>query len=239
VEFTCDVINNDNIPLYDFVVIMHAGGGRAWNHGDVVDLYDAEPLFYETVLHEMGHNFGMGDSYDEANGGCLPFQPPSVMCDSTFTTLQQDDIRGARQAFRLVRPDIYSGPRPLEARDSGRCIDVIGFDTANGAGTQLWDCPFPTFNQVWAYDSNARTFVGEQSGKCLEIAGWGTANGTPVQIWDCHGGANQQWEFWADGTIRSLYTGQCLEVANFGTENGSALQTWDCHGGSNQLWWWY
>lgn len=60
-----------------------------------------------------------------------------------------------------------------------------------------------------------------------------------MQIWDCHGGANQQWDFWADGTIRNRQTGKCLEVANFGTENGSSIQMWDCHGGSNQKWWWF
>lgn len=234
VEYDCPRI--DNVPLWDLTVVLHPGGGRAWSHGEVIDLYEAEPLFYETVLHEIGHAFGMGDTYDEANGGCLPNQPPSVMCDSAFQTLQPDDLSGARQAFRIVHPELYQGPRPLTAKSSGRCIDVIGFGTGNGNGVQLWDCELPTFNQVWTYDFNTLQFIGDQSGKCLEVAGYGTENGTPVQLWDCHGDVNQQWEHWTDDTIRSVQTGKCLEVASFGTENGSALQMWDCHGGSNQTW---
>ena len=159
------------------------------------------------------------------------------MCDATFQNLQPDDISGARQAFRVVHPLLYAGPRPIEAQASGRCIDAIGFGTANGTGLQLWDCyPGPTSNQVWGYDGNTKAYIGEHSGKCLDVAGAGTENGTPVWLWDCHGGPNQQWQYWGDGTIRSLASGNCLEVAGLGTENGSSIQIWDCHGGINQIW---
>jgi len=194
------------------------------------------------TVHEWGHAFQLDDTYIEGSPGCKPNQPAtSVMCNPrSFTALQTDDIRGARQSYREAHPSQYSGPRPIEARSSGRCVDVIGFGTANGTKTQLWDCTFgPTTNQVWAYNSTTRALVGEGSGKCLEIDSWNTANGAKVQVWDCHGGANQKWEFWADGTIRSGLNGKCLEVASFGTANGSAIQMWDCHGGSNQTWWWF
>lgn len=228
----------DGVPLYDIAVILHPGNGRAWNHGTHIDLYEAEPRLYETLLHEFGHSFGMDDTYVES-GGCQPNQPPSVMCNATFTSLQTDDLRGARQAFRIVQPYTYTGPRTLEGSGSGRCIDVVGFGTGNGSGIQIWDCsPGPTTNQVWTYDPYAQSFVGEDSGRCLDVAGGGTANGTPVHLWDCHGGPNQRWELWGDGTVRSVASGKCLDVSGAGTGNGSAVQIWDCHGGSNQIWWW-
>jgi len=236
VVFTCDRLVADYVPLFDMTVIVYPGPGRAWAHGDVMDLYDGEPQLYETVLHEMGHFFGLGDTYIEG-GGCQPNQPPSVMCNATFNTLQPDDVSGARQAFRVINPSLYFGPVPIAAEGSGRCIDASAFGTADGTYIQLWDCwPGPLSNQVWDYNWETKLLVGEHSGKCLDVAWSGTENGSAVWLWGCHGGPNQQWEYWTDGTIRSVASGKCLEVAGFGTENGSAIQIWDCHGGSNQIW---
>jgi hypothetical protein len=63
-----------------------------------------------------------------------------------------------------------------------------------------------------------------------------TANGTFLGIWDCNGGANQQWDLTATGTIVGVGSGLCLDVTSAGTANGSQVEIWGCDGGSNQQW---
>lgn len=76
-------------------------------------------------------------------------------------------------------------------RALGKCLDVSGGSTANGARVQLWDCN-GTGAQRWQATA-ARDLVNPQANKCLDATGVSSANGTPLQIWQCTGGANQKW----------------------------------------------
>ncbi|MGC7100809.1 RICIN domain-containing protein [Amycolatopsis lurida] len=116
---------------------------------------------------------------------------------------------------------------------SGRCVDVIGGSTANGTGTQLWDCNGAA-GQQWNHTAGKQLVVF--GGKCLDASGQGTANGTAAIIWDCHSGTNQQWNLNADGTITGVQSGLCLDANGAATANGTRLQLWSCHGGANQQW---
>ncbi|WP_212846113.1 ricin-type beta-trefoil lectin domain protein [Catellatospora sp. IY07-71] len=116
---------------------------------------------------------------------------------------------------------------------SGRCIDVPGSSTTNGAQLQIWDCHGGT-NQRWTYTAGRQLTV--YGGKCLDANGNGTANGTAVIIWDCNGQANQQWNLNANGTITGVQSGLCVDAAAAATANGTKLQLWSCHGGANQQW---
>src|SRR3954447_20160004 len=109
-------------------------------------------------------------------------------------------------------------PTPILGGQSGRCLDVSGVSTANGAQTQLWDCNGQT-NQSWTYTTSRQLTV--YGTKCLDVSGRGTANGTPVIIWDCNGQTNQQWNINSDGTIVGVQSGLCLEAAGLGTANGT------------------
>src|SRR5882757_7207171 len=73
----------------------------------------------------------------------------------------------------------------------GKCLDVSGGSTANGAKIQLWDCN-GTGAQQWAANA-AQDIVNPQANKCLDATGPSSADGTPLQIWSCGGGANQKW----------------------------------------------
>ena len=64
----------------------------------------------------------------------------------------------------------------------------------------------------------------------------GTAPGTKVIIWTCNGGANQQWNINANGTITGVQSGLCLDVTGASTANGALAELWTCNGGSNQQW---
>jgi hypothetical protein len=65
----------------------------------------------------------------------------------------------------------------------GRCLDVTGNSTAEGAKIQLHDCDGPG-GEVWVPQSNG-TVVNPQSGMCLDDPSGNTGNGTQLQIWDC------------------------------------------------------
>lgn len=74
------------------------------------------------------------------------------------------------------------------------------------------------------------------NGMCLDLTGGiGAPNGTQFIIWPCHGGANQQFAFPGDGTIR-LPDGRCVDAASGRGNPGDAVIAWPCHGGANQKW---
>jgi sugar lactone lactonase YvrE len=122
---------------------------------------------------------------------------------------------------------------PVVGVQSGRCLDVSGASTANGAQTQLWDCT-GGINQRWTYTSGKQLTV--YGNKCLDAYGHGTGNGTAVVIWDCNGQSNQQWNANANGTITGVQSGLCLDARSAGTANGTKLNLWSCGGGANQQW---
>jgi hypothetical protein len=116
---------------------------------------------------------------------------------------------------------------------SGRCLDVTGQSTANGALAQLWDCS-GNANQRWTSTSSKQLQV--YGNKCLDASNNGTSNGTSVIIWDCNGGTNQQWNLNADGTVTGVQSGLCLDATGAATANGTKIILWACNGGSNQKW---
>jgi hypothetical protein len=142
---------------------------------------------------------------------------------------------GAQAVMANAGPGGSGDPRAssIVGGQSGRCIEVTGASTANGAGTRLWDCN-GAGNQKWTYTSGKQLVV--YGNKCLDAYGQGTANGTAAIIWDCHSGSNQQWNLNANGTITGVQSGLCLDVSGNGTANGTLIHLWACHGGTNQQW---
>jgi len=76
----------------------------------------------------------------------------------------------------------------------------------------------------------------EGGNKCLDASGAGTGNGTQAIIWDCHGGANQQWNVNANGTITGSPSGLCLDAEGASTTNGTKIVLWACNAQQNQQW---
>ncbi len=111
----------------------------------------------------------------------------------------------------------------------GKCVDVNGSSTADGAKVQLWTCSGGT-NQAWT-----RTGQTLQSlGKCLNVNGGGTADGTIVQLWTCNSSSAQNWAVQPDGTIRNGT--KCLDANGGSSADGTQLIIWSCNGGANQRW---
>jgi hypothetical protein len=76
-------------------------------------------------------------------------------------------------------------------RALGKCLDVSGGSTADGAQVQLWTCN-GSGAQRWTVTA-ARDIVNPQANKCLDVTGNNSADATRLQIWTCGGGANQKW----------------------------------------------
>jgi hypothetical protein len=95
-------------------------------------------------------------------------------------------ITGSRAAPGIAEIGLFERPGgagTVTSVRSGKCVDVNGASTANGATVQLWDCNARS-NQQWSRTSSRQ----------LTVYGAGTANGTRLVIWTCNGGTNQKWQ---------------------------------------------
>jgi hypothetical protein len=130
----------------------------------------------------------------------------------------------------------------LVAHHSGKCLDVSGGDTADGAKVQQWTCG-GWRNQEWnlvATSNGYYTIRAGHSGKCLDVYGAGTVDGTKVLQWTCNGAANQEWRLdQRDNgyfTIVARHSGKCLDVSGRGQADGVVVHQWTCGGWPNQEW---
>ncbi|MFJ4678446.1 RICIN domain-containing protein [Kitasatospora sp. NPDC088783] len=123
--------------------------------------------------------------------------------------------------------------------NSGKCLEVTDWSTANGAGIRQWDCTGGA-NQNWTWDGQGR-WVNQYSGKCMEIKDWSTGPGGVADQWDCTAGANQKWDILsADGGsyqfIQNRNSGLYLEILGWNTQNGAVADQWSLSSGANQKW---
>ena len=84
----------------------------------------------------------------------------------------------------------------IVSKNSGKCLDVAGAGTHDGANVQQYDCHGGA-NQLWTLTDKGNGYyliTAKNSGKCLDVAGVATHNGANVQQYDCHSGANQLWK---------------------------------------------
>ncbi|WP_329454317.1 arabinofuranosidase catalytic domain-containing protein [Streptomyces sp. NBC_01497] len=108
----------------------------------------------------------------------------------------------------------------------GRCLDIVGNGTANGARLELWDCN-GVGGQKWVQRADGSLF-NPQSGRCLDSPSGATANGTRVQIYDCNGSTAQRFTVNGGAPIGGP-GGKCADVAADDTGvNGTPVQLWDC-----------
>ena len=108
----------------------------------------------------------------------------------------------------------------------GRCLDIDGNSTANGALVELWDCN-GVGGQKWVQQADG-SLLNPQSGRCLDSPNGATANGTQLRIWDCNGSAAQKFSVNGGAPIAAT-AGKCVDVG--GDDNGgdlTAVQLWDC-----------
>jgi hypothetical protein len=85
----------------------------------------------------------------------------------------------------------WTRPGDGTIRALGKCLDVPGGSTANGALMQIYDCN-GTGAQQWRVEA-AQDIANVAANKCLNVVGGNSADGTRTEIRDCNGAASQKW----------------------------------------------
>ncbi len=130
----------------------------------------------------------------------------------------------------------------IEARHSGKALDVSANSMSNGGNIQQWDY-VGAQNQQWEITDLGNGYysiISRSSGKSLDVAGVSTSNGANIQQWTYGGAQNQQFEITDLGngyvSIEARHSGKALDVQNASTSNGGNVHQWSYVGAQNQQW---
>jgi len=128
---------------------------------------------------------------------------------------------------------------------SGKALDLIGGNTANGARINQWTFDYNGGNQRFAIlpteNKNHVKLISAVTGKAACIAGDSLDNGAQLHAWDYVGNnPGQQFDLVDVGNgwfkIRNVKSGKVLDDSAWGTDNDGKIQQWDDANGDNQLW---
>ncbi|ATB42593.1 glycosyl hydrolase [Cystobacter fuscus] len=128
---------------------------------------------------------------------------------------------GSTTAYRIVN------------KSTGKCVDIEGPSTADGAKIHQWACHTGS-SQQWTLqptDGGYYQIVSRYSGKALDVADVSTADGAPVQQWVWSNGSNQQFKTVSLGNgyvrIEARHSGKVLDVTSCTSSgDGTKLQQW-------------
>jgi len=86
-----------------------------------------------------------------------------------------------------------AGTYTLVNQQSGKCLDVNGASTADGAAIQQWRCTGGTNQQFTlrkvtyaGNDAHDYQLVAGHSGKCVDVTTISTAPHAPIHQWTCN-----------------------------------------------------
>jgi len=144
-----------------------------------------------------------------------------------------DCYHGINQIFQRTSEGYWINKK------AGKCLEVAGGQTGNGAAVQQWAC-VGLSHQKWIYNNGDKTIrPAHAPNMCLDVPGGSWDNGSKMQIWECiANNPNQQFDlspYWGGETnIRALNRN------NFCVDQPESFQTsvftmWDCYRGVNQL----
>ncbi len=130
----------------------------------------------------------------------------------------------------------------IQARHSGKCLDVIGSSDHNGEQVIQWECTNRP-NQQWkveSVDAEYYRITVRHSGKSLDVAGGSSGNGAPITQWKYQGQKNQQWIVEPLGggyyRITARHSGKSLDVSGSNPGNGAPVNQFDYQGQAHQQW---
>ncbi|WP_329312661.1 ricin-type beta-trefoil lectin domain protein [Streptomyces sp. NBC_01262] len=115
---------------------------------------------------------------------------------------------------------------------SGRCIDVSGGSSSDGARLEIMDCTGAA-RQTWKFmtDGTVRAM-----GKCMDVNGGSREDTAWIQLVTCNGTGAQQFVLNSSHDLVNIQADKCVDVTDGATANGAYLQQWTCTGGQNQKW---
>ncbi|APR82432.1 Endo-1,4-beta-xylanase [Minicystis rosea] len=185
-------------------------------------------------------NFYLRVSDDGVNwqSYAYPGTAPAQLTFAVNRTARYVKVQLAGQNYlSLAEVQVFApgGYEPILAKHSGKCLDINGGSTADGAGVIQWPCHSgPNQRFAFAPLGNGYSIKVMHSGKCLEVPGSDIHNGTPIQQSTCTGAQNQKWQtLWqADGNylLQNAGTGKCFDVYGGYTTDGTAVTQYDCAG---------
>jgi beta-glucanase (GH16 family) len=164
-------------------------------------------------------NLAVGGNFGQGNPAGLPAESRMLI---DYVHVSTSD----------TTPPPTGGTNAIRGSGSGRCIDVPGAASTDGARLQIYDCN-GTAAQQWQFASDGTV---RALGKCMDAAAAGTADGTAVQLYTCNGTNAQKFTLSAAGDLVNVNANKCVDVGGAATANASPLQLWTCSGGSNQKW---
>jgi hypothetical protein len=164
--------------------------------------------------------------------------PGLVLCRSRRGHLLGIERNGACALVEQPAPAPSPAPEEITAYHAGRCLDVAGAGTGEGARVQQYSCNGGA-NQRWqlrAVEGDRWEIVGTASNRCLQTSGDG--EGAGATLGSCAGTPRQRWEAARVGNTFALRspTGLCLGVTGDNRDNSAAVELAACDGAAYQRW---
>ncbi|KMT64913.1 RICIN domain-containing protein [Catenovulum maritimum] len=135
---------------------------------------------------------------------------------------------------------VVNGTYYIEAKHSGKYIEVAGFNTDNGGNIQQWSGQQGTQKQwqVTQISGEWYKLINTLSGKALDVASFSTQNGGNIHQWGYSGNDNQLFKFEAQNNgyyiIRNKLSDKCVDVSANSQDNGANIHQWGCSNSDNQ-----
>jgi hypothetical protein len=256
---------DDSIPLDRNLYWLAAGGTALWKRGSTIAAsfsdfkrltgQDSNGIFADPQLNDPTYS-GVGMPLLSFT---LKQTSPAVGAGASWANMGSSDFFGnvlAAGGSADIGADHVDGiPAPTPApstsaswvqvvsKNSGKCLDIAGISTSEGAPLQQWTC-WGGDNQKFQFTAvpGGYEITARNSGLQLEVAGGpaATTDGVGVIQWPYWGGSNEIWKLTpvSNGyfSIVASHSGKCLDVAGISPNDGALLQQWSCWGGDNQTW---
>jgi hypothetical protein len=133
---------------------------------------------FNVLLHEFGHAFGLSDTYYNGKSGqCQPGQPQAVMCNTSFSDLQRDDIAGVETIYRRAFPqDRGSSGNSVESQQGKRDFFVALGEPGEGGRSHV-------YLSLGTPDSRANvSLCSGDSAQCSQLASPGIGTWQPISL---------------------------------------------------------
>jgi GH43 family beta-xylosidase len=155
------------------------------------------------------------------------------------TPLATGTTRPGPSGETAATPTAYT----LVNRNSGKCLDVDGGNTADGTDIFQWTCHGGA-NQKWRIEDLANDtsrLVNVATGKVMDTAECSSADGADLRQWSWLNNNCQKFRLVHTATgdyvrIVNESTGKVADVANCGTANGADVRQWTWLNNTCQQW---
>ncbi|MEO6090159.1 MAG: RICIN domain-containing protein [Umezawaea sp.] len=190
------------VTVQSSVVTLSSGGSTTVNvpNNSVDDAYTI------TLLPPSDGGF-QSVAVAQHSQQCLDNTNLSVADDNQQQQLQCEG--GDQQLWNFVPVTGVSDTYTVTNQQSGKCLDVIGASTADGAGVAQRTCASGATSQQFTLrrltysgnDPHDYQLMARHSGKCVDVNGVSTAARAQIIQWTCKPtnqgtGVNQTWRLW-------------------------------------------